>query len=321
MSKKTNWKFVLRLVISLLLFSWLLYSVEWCQVWNAILRINVSWLLLATGWVVTAIAVSVVKWRLILQSQGLQASWGELWRAYWIGLFFNNFLPSSIGGDTMRIVQIGKTTGDAAGVTASVVMERLLATIALSLVGLAASVHVFESGFIKVRMLFGVLLAGSLLLAGLLMWGKVPGWLARKNGKLAAFLHGFMKHGQQLRKQPMPLFWSLLWSVVFQMTNVAVNYSIFQGLGLLEVNLYRSMFIIPATAAVAMLPIAINGYGIREGAYVFLLAPYGVNQAAAFTASILFAFLVSLCSLWGSVLWLGTCNNGGCKNHAGKESV
>lgn len=303
MLKNLNWKFILRLTFSLLLFCWLVFSVDWNQIWNALFQVNVTWLVLAIGWIVIAIVVSVIKWQLILQAQDLEVSWVELWKAYWIGLFFNNFLPSSIGGDAMRVLHIAKITNESAGVTVSVVMERFLATLALALVGLVASVNV-ENNLLQVRCLFLLLLLVSLLLTFLFLWGKIPWLMTSKNGKIATFFKQFVSHGKCLGKHPGKLVWALIWSVFFQIANVAVNYSLFQGLQIFQVNLWDTMFVIPATAAVAMIPVGINGYGIREGAYVALLAPYGVEKAVAFTASVLFAFLVSFCSLWGGLLYL-----------------
>ncbi|MHB1125847.1 MAG: lysylphosphatidylglycerol synthase domain-containing protein [Bacillota bacterium] len=134
--------------------------------------------------------------------------------------------------------------------------------------------------------------------------GKVPSFLERKNDQLAGLLKSFCQHGQRLGQQPLVMFKVILWSATFQLTYIAVNYAIFQGLRISQAGLGVAAIVVPATAALAMIPVGVNGYGVREGAYVFLLAPYSVERAAAFTASVLFAFLVSLCSLWGGIIWL-----------------
>jgi uncharacterized membrane protein YbhN (UPF0104 family) len=72
--------------------------------------------------------ISVTKWQLLLYAKKINLSWIELWHAYWAGLFFNNFLPSSIGGDALRIIWVGKSRGDSSGAAASVIVERILAT-------------------------------------------------------------------------------------------------------------------------------------------------------------------------------------------------
>lgn len=317
--KRFDWKFSLRATFSLLLLGWLLVGMDWRHIWSTLVGINPVWLLPAAGWIVVAVAVSVIKWQLIVRAQGLRVGWPDLWRAYWIGLFFNNFLPSSIGGDAFRILHVGRLTGDTAGVTASVVGERLLSALAMSLLGLVASLYAAGAAT-QVRLLFVLLLTASLLLTCWLAWGWAPAWLIRKPGKLAAFIDRFRSCGKWMRTQPGPLLWTLFWSVMFQVAYIAANLSLFQGLRLWQVSLWDALFIIPATGALAMLPLGINGYGIREGAYVVLLAPLGVARAPAFSASVLFAFVVSVCSLWGGILWLGASSGRGGADSAGLSS-
>jgi uncharacterized protein (TIRG00374 family) len=316
--KRFDWKVYLRTAISLLLLGWLIVSIDWSKIWSTLAGASPIWLAPAAAWIVAAVAVSVIKWRLILRAQGVKVGWLDLWRAYWIGLFFNNFLPSSIGGDVFRIIHIGRLTDDAAGVAASVIVERLLSALAMALLGLAASFWVFGA-LQQVRLLFMLLLAVSLLLTGWLAWGWIPAFVTVRQGKISCFIRRFISCGGWLKKHPQALFWTLFWSVVFQVAYAAANFSLFQGLRLFQVSLWDAMFVIPATGVLAMLPLSINGYGIREGAYVFLLAPFGVARAPAFSASVLFAFLVSLCSLWGGILWLGAGDRKGVEHDANLE--
>ncbi|MDD4753647.1 MAG: lysylphosphatidylglycerol synthase transmembrane domain-containing protein [Desulfitobacteriaceae bacterium] len=303
MIKKFNGKFLLRAGVSTALLSWLLFSLDWQETWAALRGIDPLFLLIDVLLIAAAVGVSVVKWRLILKVQGIGVSAGELWNAYWVGLFFNNFLPSSIGGDAMRIFLIGKNAGNTPGVACSVVVERVLATLGLAMVGLGASFFSGEN-LLNIRVLFIILAAVSLILAAVLVWGRIPNFLKRGNGKAAHFAGSFIQYGGCLGKKPFVVFQVVIWSAFFQVINVAVNYYLFKGLGITQVAFDKALFLIPATAAAAMIPVGINGYGIREGAYVALLAHYGVSRSLAFTASLLYAFLVSMCSLWGGILWL-----------------
>ncbi|NPV92770.1 MAG: flippase-like domain-containing protein [Firmicutes bacterium] len=298
-----NLKLVIRGTVSLLLLGTLLYLIDWRQGWEALLQMNPAYLTLAVFWIVIAVVVSVIKWGLILKAQGLEVPWRELWQAYWIGLFFNNFLPSSIGGDAVRILNIGNSTGDSAGAAYSVIVERTLATTALAMVGIIASVFAGEM-WPGLRLFFIMILLVSSVLAGLLLVGKVPYFLQNRKGRVAGFLKGFISHGGRIGRNPKAIFWVIFWSVGFQMANVAVFCALFQGLGLAQVGWLQASLLVPAAGAIAMLPLGINGYGVREGAYVFLLGPLGVDKSLALTASLLFAFLVSFSSLWGGLLWL-----------------
>jgi uncharacterized membrane protein YbhN (UPF0104 family) len=80
--------------------------------------------------------------------------------------------------------------------------------------------------------------------------------------------------------------------------------SIIFGLGLPGLPLPDLFFVSSASSVVAMIPLGVNGYGFREGGYIYLLAPLGYASSGAFSISILFALFVSVYSLLGAVFWI-----------------
>lgn len=283
--------------------SWLVFSIDWADLRDIFIAAEPGWLILAGIFVVFSMVVSVEKWSRVLISQGIKLSWYQLWKVYWVGIFFNNFLPSSIGGDGIRICLVGRSIANMAGAASTVVIERLLATIGLALTGLLAGLIAGSSR--QVDWIFILLIIVSIGLLLFLILGRVPARLDKKNGKISGFVCGFLTHGQALRGQGKMIIKVGFLSVLFQLTVVAVNYAIFRSLHVDTLGWWDLVYIIPAISAIAMIPIGINGYGIREGAYVLLLATYGVAGSAALAASLLFAVLVSFCSLYGGFLWLG----------------
>jgi len=316
--RKKNIILLIKIAISGLLLSWLIYSFDWIALRDVFLSAELSWLFLAVLLIVVSMFVSVEKWSRILRAEGINLPWLQLWKVYWIGIFFNNFLPSSIGGDGMRIFMVGRSISNVAGAASSVIIERLLATVGLALTGLVM-LPIARSNW-YVGWLFIVLIIVSAGLLFFLMWGRIPAWAAKSEGKFSTFVRGFLSHGSTLRGQKKMIITVLFLSVLFQLTVVAVNYAIFRGLHVDLLSWWDLVFVIPAISAISMVPLGINGYGIREGAYVLLLASYGVAGSEALGASLLFAVLVSLCSLYGGVLWLvnkGTVADGVCGNMQG----
>ncbi len=295
---------LIKIVVSAVLLSWLIFSINWAELRDVFSTAEPGWLFLAGVFVVFSLVVSVEKWSRVLISQGIKLSWYQLWKIYWIGIFFNNFLPSSIGGDGIRICLVGRSTSNMAGAASSVVIERLLAAIGLALTGLLAGLSAGSSR--QVNWIFILLIIISIGLLFFLIFGRVPAWIDKKTGKISVFVHGFLSHGQALRGQRKMMIKVGFLSVFFQLTVVAVNYAIFHSLHVYTLGWWDLVYIIPAISAIAMIPVGINGYGIREGAYVVLLNSYGVAGSAALAASLLFAVLVSFCSLYGGILWL--CN-------------
>ncbi|KAF1083965.1 hypothetical protein SPSYN_02877 [Sporotomaculum syntrophicum] len=292
----------LKFLISVLLLGLLIYQLDGQALRGVFLTANPGWLLLAAALIVLSMVVSVEKWSQILKAESIYLPWYQLWKAYWIGLFFNNFLPSSIGGDGIRIFLVGRNISNLACAASSVIIERIMATLGLALTGLLTGLVVKPNW--QVSWLFvGLTLVATGLLV-FLMWGSLPASVVQRNGRLSNFLRTFLAHGRSVRGHGQRLLLAGCLSVLFQLTVVAVNYAIFRGLQVNSLGWLELVYIIPAISAIAMVPIGINGYGVREGAYVILLASYGVAGSAALGASLLFAVLVSLCSLYGGLLWL-----------------
>lgn len=308
----------LKIVVSILLLSWLIYSFDWVALRDVFLTAELGWLILAVVFIVISMVVSVEKWSRILQAEGINLPWCHLWKFYWIGIFFNNYLPSSIGGDGIRIVMTGRTANNVAGAASSVIIERLLATLGLALTGLVMVPITKSNRYVGWLFIILIIVAAGLLL--FLMLGRIPARVAKSDGKISSFVRGFLSHGHALRDQKKMVITVLFLSVLFQLAVVAVNYAIFRGLHVDLLSWWDLVFIIPAISAIAMVPLGINGYGIREGAYVLLLASYGVAGSVALAASLLFAVLVSFCSLYGGILWLANRGTGeGSTENAGKK--
>lgn len=162
-------------------------------------------------------------------------------------------------------------------------------------------------------LLFIVLLLITIFLTALLLSRYSCKW--RRAHRLGQFLEGISDQGKSFRKNWLKLGIVVVLSLLFQITVVAVNYSIFLAFNLTSLGWWDACYLIPVTSAVAMIPVSINGYGVREGAYVALLAGYQVSSTVAFSSSLLFAFLVSLCSIYGGIVILrhnrqGDINNG-----------
>lgn len=300
--QRLNWKIATRMIVSAGLLVWLFLLNDWKDIGHVWSGVQPGWIVAAIACIVVSMIVSVRKWQLVLDAQGMNLSWSELWKCYWAGLFFNNFLPSSMGGDALRIWWIGNTTHDNPGATSSVVVERILATAGLAITGLMAAAFVISPDERAVT-LFVILIIVSLVLMGIICWGALPRWTQHRQGLISSFLRDMAGHGIKLRHRPGRLVRVATLSAVFQLLVVAVNYCIFQALHVTALTWWDLIYVIPVISVAAMLPLGINGYGLREGAYVVLLGFYQIPASTALSCSLLFVFLVSLCSLYGGYTW------------------
>jgi len=293
----------LRVFISLVLIGILVVLVDPVKVKQSISGFNSSCLPVVFGLIALSMVISAMKWKVFLDVQNNRIDLIQLFRIYVISLFFNNFLPSSIGGDGVRIYLAGRYYGKTSSAAASVVVERAIATITLSLLGLSAALFASNPTMIVVWPLIIVLISGVVLTL-ILLTGWTPGFIKKRKGKVRDSWIAFSHAAGRLRKEHAALFMNLILSLVFQVNVAMVVASIIWGLGLPVPGFADMIFITSTSSVIAMIPAGINGYGLREGAYIFLLQPHGFSSSSALTVSVLFAFFVSIFSLAGGIDWI-----------------
>ncbi|GHV76206.1 hypothetical protein AGMMS49942_10270 [Spirochaetia bacterium] len=253
--------------------------------------------------ILLGVVLSSLKWGILLKAQGILIPAFRLFQYYTAGFFFNNFLPSSIGCDGIRVMLLKKEFNSYAGAASSVVMERVLATVTLSLLGLAGALFARSPSRPAIIALSGVFVLGVILTV-VQLTGFVPRAFAAGTTKFALGWKNFASASTDIRKHPVYLLICLAESLLFQMSVALAVGSIIFGLGLPSLPLADLFFVSSASSVVAMIPLGVNGYGFREGGYIYLLAPLGYAASGAFSISILFALFVAAYSLLGAVFWI-----------------
>ena len=121
--------------ILLLLF---LFKVKIAEVGTEIRNTSWNWILLAASLHIIGLLISAYRWQLLLSTQQVRAPIWDLLRSYLIGGFFNNFLPTRVGGDVYRMVDSGKYSGSLLRPAAVIIVERLTGIYGLLLIGVVA---------------------------------------------------------------------------------------------------------------------------------------------------------------------------------------
>jgi uncharacterized protein (TIRG00374 family) len=315
-----------RLVGSVVLVAVLAWRIDWAQAGAALARAD--WALWAAGLGVYlfAQAVSALRWRMLARVQGLGGSYGRYLGYYFIGMFFNLLLPTSIGGDMVRTWYLSTREADAlprerrrVAAFLSVIGDRLNGLVALIVVAVAAALVCPT----PLPSWIAWIVAG---LAGAMVAGLVAApFLARKRpttsrdregavepsppphgrGSSASLLYWLSACAAEYRKAPGALLVATLLSFVVQGANVLLAGLMGLALGLSVPAAYYGI-LAPLVALAALLPISLNGMGLRELATVVLLKPMGVGAAEAVTQAVLAFAVAAAASLGGAgVLLLG----------------
>jgi uncharacterized protein (TIRG00374 family) len=289
--------------------AWLARTVRWPDVGAALREAELGWILLSLTLAPLLLLAGARKWQLLLRARGNDPGLVTCFRLYTVGYFFNNFLPSNVGGDVARVYLLVKRGGSTAEALASVFVERftgLTALVALAaaaaLTGPAALYH------LQVRLFIGAVVVGYAMLLGAVLQPGVARFVqARLPGPLGAKLVRLHDAIAAYRGHPSVLLVSLALSVLFY-AGAALNiYAAMRAFGA-PLQLLDAAFATPLILLVAAVPIAIGGIGLQEGSMVAALGVYGVPAAVALTGALLIRVKGMLVGALG-VLWMGFGNS------------
>jgi uncharacterized protein (TIRG00374 family) len=286
---------------------------DWSQVRAAFASLRLDlWLLAAVVYAVTQ-AVSSLRWQLLARPLGFQEPFRRFLGYYYVGMFFNLVLPTSVGGDVVRAWYLAGKSGRRAKAFASVIADRVsgvVVLVALALVALPFRPAELPSWltWTVAGLAGGALFALTLLLVISLagrtrasLLGAKYSVLGTRHSKLGAFSHWFLALrdlGTAICPSRRVFVLSTVLSVVVQLANVLLVWLIGQGLNLPVPGNYYLIFV-PTVTLLTLLPVSLNGMGVREGATTVMLAPLGVDAGTAVTLAFLWFAAFVLPSLGG----------------------
>ena len=308
----TYLKNILKILISAGLLGYLIYQANpenIFQVLSGVGQVNgFLYLGLAIFFQLLSVFIMTLRWQKLLQGYGHKLGLHKLSSFYLIGLFFNNFLPTSIGGDVVRIYNVVNETGDRTSGFASVIIERIIgiaATLSLAILALFFISQQVNSP--KLLWITVLLFIGIIFFFIFIILKKPFELMVRLFGKLTVF-----KIGEKLSKlfeaihffkaRRRILLYVFLYSLVSQVSIIFMNYFLVLAFNL-QVDLIYLFLVVPVTFVITILP-SINGVGLRDLGYVSLLARVGVSDAAALSLSFMNLLIPMFISISGAVLFV-----------------
>ena len=287
MQKKTLF-LLLKISLSVALILWITRGVALDSVFAVITDSSASLLMLAFSLFFVGYVIAAFRWRTLIRVQDGDAPIFFLVRSFMVALFFNNFLPSTVGGDVVRMYdswRLGNSKTDAVTV---VLVDRLLGVIVLFCFALLALVFdetvAGEVPFITAWVTAG--LAGIGIATWLFL--KIPASTMQrlssaKNGvtaRVGGILEKVHRSFQAYRQAPSAILRALGLSVLLQV-NVVVHFILVARAVGIDVPAESMFLIIPVAVFIMMVPISINAIGVREAVFVFLFSLYGVQSVEA----------------------------------------
>lgn len=305
---------VLKILISVTLLGLLLRFFKFEELKQQIIQTEPGALILPISIVLVGNILGAVQWGWLLKTAGVGIRLTEAIRLYFVGLFFNNFLFGTLGGDVYKIYAVGRQHQALGRVAGATLVDRLVGVSALCTLALVAALSALVWGRIPVSLAVLILLfsLGTMTVAGIILhpsWGeRVQVWLEKLPfGNLSQRLARLMSYLREYRNSTRTLNSVFLLSLVIQSSRVLAHFfvGIAMGWSLMAGDLGKFFLVIPVLGLIIALPISIGGWGVREWAGVALFAPLGRTGGEAITLLALTASLTLLVSLLGGValLW------------------
>jgi len=274
-------------------------------------------LALALGLQVIAFVLNSRRWQLLLSNAGIKQRLGELAALYFIGQFFSLFLPTGAGGDVVRIYDVGRRSGQFPQAAMATLQERLLGLGASLAIGLAATIYYLPLVPPRLRLWMGIIqIVGATGIALLLY----PALLFAVAGRFWR-AYGHRPALQQIAQRPLiarivavlrpigalpplrPLRLALLLSMAATavLMGIGMYYVIGRSLGI-QIGFMAFCLVVPLVWIIRMAPLSLNGLGVGEGAFVFLMGWFAVPAHKALVLALAFLGVQTCCALFGGLL-------------------
>ena len=296
---------LLRILISLVVLIIVISSVGVERLWTVLSSVSLGWFLVALAIHFSGLVIRTFRWAILVKSLEIHVSFGRLFYLYMAGTFFNTFLPTGIGGDVVKIIDLAPESGGARAFS-TVFADRLTGILGSSLIALCVAI-VDPADVPSPVVALVIFITGGILVATLLLTQQqlidrvmrhVPGWskLLMK-GKVRRIYEALTSYSLGTIAR------STLISLPFTLTLIATQYALALSLGVRVPVQYFALFI-PLTALVQMLPISFNGLGVREGVFQALFSTVDVAGEQAVAISLLYYVLRVLTGLIGGSMYL-----------------
>lgn len=300
---------VSRVIISLALLVFLFSKVDLKATIGVITKVDSFYFVLSVVTLFIIYVFALYRWKMLLVAQGIDVPLKRVVSSFSGGIFFSLFLPSTIGGDIARSVDLGSYTRRQSVVVATVLLDRLSGFVGLGIVSLVALI--FGCRFVDEPAVYFVVFSLMVALVGLLLvvfnkkiYNKMNGSTYKNGG----FKDTFKKLHSEIyffRSRPHVLILNLIYSIIIQGASSLVGYFLLRSLRL-NINIIYPLVLTPVISVISTLPISIGGLGLRDASSVFFYTKVGVTKDVAFAQSLLSFSLVVALGLIGGIIYVST---------------
>ena len=296
---------LLKVTVSGLLLYLALNWVNIGTVASRLSRIQPTWLILGVLALVGQVALTTMRWKIIIARCGAEFTYSRLFRISMIGAFFNQTLPSSVGGDAIRVWLLHKQANWRVA-TYSVLLDRVVGVMALATLVLACLPWTLRLVADPIGRIALIVIGTGSIGAGLVFLALashrlhfLQHWTPTRHLAAAASV------ATALIRTPRSLVAIAALSIASHFTTAICAWCAARSVGA-DMTLLYSLFLVLPVALVSIVPISIAGWGLREGAMVAAFAYAGLPQSDGLVVSILFGASYLVIGAFGGIVWVMT---------------
>jgi hypothetical protein len=297
---------LLKAAISVLLLYFSLRSVSLTVVGERLSRFHPAWIAAALALLAVQVALLAARWRVIATICGSAVEFGTAFQITFIASFFNQVLPSTVGGDAARIWLLARRDRGWAGAAYSVLIDRIIGLLVLALIVIAclpwtftmihdplarAALLVIGIGAVAGALVFGAI--------GMRRWPLLDRWMPTRHLAEAA------RHACALCLSGSTFVIIIVCSVAIHLLTVTAAWCCMKAVAG-PVGFAPILFLLPPVLLIATVPISIAGWGVRESSMVAAFAYAGLAQGDGLTLSILFGAVTFVLGAIGGLVWIAS---------------
>lgn len=313
--KKTVKKTVLTLLKTIVSLGILAYIftkvVDIRQLWSKLLEANWYYVTAAIIGYFLVQGLSAYRWQLLLKPQGIVIPFRKILAFYFLGMYFNFFLPSAIGGDVFKVYYLNKETNRLSSSTASVFFDRDIGMGGLVLIALVVALFNGTSyKGVPLAPIFGLIGLGFVLANLALFYRPTYNLLHRvlslfKMKRVDEKVERLFDSFNVYRNRWGLITLTMVMSLGVQMGCAFVNMLAANAIGLHTTHGWIDYLVfVPTIGLISMIPVSVGGTGWREGAYILLFQSVGATPDQAAALSVLWLGVVAITSLPGGIIYV-----------------
>ncbi|MBN2542995.1 flippase-like domain-containing protein [bacterium] len=305
-NKKFNWTLIIKILISAAILLFLIYKVDLVMVFSLVRRLRWTDILILFCFYLFTLVFASIRWKILLKVKNIAVSVVTTYKLYLIGFFFNNFLPTGIGGDVARGWHVARKSKMIKESIASIFIERMLGLLATLTIALVMLPFSKIPGNIKLL----------IVVMNCIVWLIVLGFYFRFSArfiikvmdsmpfkKVSKKIAQFIESVHLFRENTKALLLTFFFSILYQFSLIFYFFLVGYFLGV-NVDFKLYLVFVPIVWIVSLVPISLNAIGVREASFAFFFQQIGKPGGEGFIVSLLGFLVVVFTSLLGGIFFL-----------------